>query len=129
MAALVILGLGSCLSNKIVDNDHNARNCLDWEGVYNGKIPLASGVNIETRIRLNGDQSFEIMYKYIDFPDRTVIWEGSFQWDDMGDIITIDIIDAPTHYRVGSNKLIQLDDNKNMIKGKLADSYVLKKEF
>ena len=56
-------------------------------------------------------------------------WRGSFQWDDTGSIITIDIIDAPTHYLVVQDKLIRLDENGKPMSGKLAGNYVLKKEY
>jgi uncharacterized lipoprotein NlpE involved in copper resistance len=129
LAALVIFGLGSCLSNKIADKDHNARNSLDWNGVYTGTIPSASGPGIDVRMKINKDQSFELNYNYLDRSDGQFNWIGSFKWDDEGGIITLDITDAPPHYRVAQNKLIQLDTNGKQISGKLADNYVLKKEL
>jgi uncharacterized lipoprotein NlpE involved in copper resistance len=129
LTALVIFVLGACLSNKIVDKDHNARNSLDWDGVYTGTIPSASGPGIDVRMKLNKDQSFELNYKYLDRSDGHFNWTGSFKWDDEGGIITLDITDAPPHYIVAQNKLIQLDTNGKQISGKLADNYVLKKEL
>jgi uncharacterized lipoprotein NlpE involved in copper resistance len=129
IAALVMFGLGSCLSNKMIDKDHNARNSLDWDGVYTGTIPSASGPGIDVRLKLNNNQSFELSYKYVDKPGGPVNWTGSFKWDDEGSIITLDIKDVPPYYIVGENKLIQLDMNGKKISGKLADSYVLKKEL
>jgi uncharacterized lipoprotein NlpE involved in copper resistance len=130
MGVLVVFGLGSCLSNKgYEDKDHNARNSLDWNGVYTGTIPSASGPGIDVRMKLNNDQSYELNYKYLDRPDDPFNWTGSFKWDDTGSVITLDISDAPPHYRVASNKLIQLDMNAKQISGKLADNYVLTKEL
>jgi uncharacterized lipoprotein NlpE involved in copper resistance len=128
-AVLVIFGLGSCLSNKVVDKDHNARNSLDWEGVYTGTIPWASE-RINVRLRLYMDQRFELEYEYL---DRTVepinYFPGSFQWDDTGNIIIIEIIDTITRYKVAENKLIELDLNEKQILGKPAGDHVLKKEL
>jgi uncharacterized lipoprotein NlpE involved in copper resistance len=104
-------------------------NSLDWNGVYTGTIPSASGPGIDVRLKLNDDQSFELNYKYLDRPDSPFNWTGSFKWDDTGSIITLDITDVPPHYRVGENKLIQLDMNGKQITGALADNYVLKKEL
>jgi uncharacterized lipoprotein NlpE involved in copper resistance len=129
MAVLVTFGLVSCLSNKGIDKDHNARNSLDWQGVYTGTIPSASSPGIDVRLRLNRDQSFELNYVYIDRSDGPFNWTGSFKWDDAGEIITLDIIDAPSHYKAAENKLIQLDLNGKQISGGLADNYVLKKEL
>jgi uncharacterized lipoprotein NlpE involved in copper resistance len=128
-AILVIAGLSSCLSNKGVDKDHNARNSLDWYGVYTGTIPSASGPGIDVRLKLNKDQSFELNYKYLDRPGSPVDWAGTFQWDDTGSIITLSVKDVPPYYKVGENKLIQLDMSGKRISGKLADNYVLKKEL
>jgi uncharacterized lipoprotein NlpE involved in copper resistance len=128
LAALVVFGLGSCLSNKGFDKDHNARNSLDWEGVYTGTIPSASGPGIDVRLKLNRDQTFELNYKYLDRPGSPFNWTGSFQWDDTGSIITLNVKDVPPHYKVGENKLIQLDMSGKQISGNLADNYVLKKE-
>jgi hypothetical protein len=124
----VLSGFNSCLSNQGLNNAHNSKNSLDWQGVYTGTIPSGSGPGIDVRIKLNLDQSFELNYVYIDRPDSQFNWTGSFQWDKKGDIITLDINDAPPHYKVAENKLIQLDVNGKPISGMLADNYVLKKE-
>jgi len=109
MVVLAIFGLGSCLSNKEPIDTANSKNNLDWEGVYTGTIPLDSGPGIALRIRLNRDQSFEMNHEYLDGSYSTTNWEGSFQWDDTGNIIKIDIIDAPVQYKVAKDKLIRLD--------------------
>ncbi|MDR2730970.1 MAG: copper resistance protein NlpE [Treponema sp.] len=119
LTALVISGLCSCFS----------KNSLDWEGVYTGTIPSASGSGINVRMKLNLDQSFELNYEYLDKPDNTFNWTGTFQWDKKESIITLDITDAPSYYKVAQNKLIQLDTNAKPISGKLADNYVLNKEL
>jgi uncharacterized lipoprotein NlpE involved in copper resistance len=129
LTVLVIFGLSSCLSNKGVDKDHNARNSLDWTGVYTGTIPSASGPGIDVRLKLNKDQSFELNYRYLDRPGSPFNWTGSFKWDDTGSIITLDITDAPPLYKVAENMLIQLDMNGKQISGNMADNYVLKKEL
>jgi uncharacterized lipoprotein NlpE involved in copper resistance len=98
-------------------------------GVYTGTIPSASGPGIDVRLKFNDDQNFELNYKYPDRPGSPFNWTGSFKWDDEGEIITLNITDAPPHYRVVPNRLIQLDMNGKRISGKLADSYVLKKEL
>jgi len=127
MAALAISGLDSCRSNQRVDI-HNSKNSVDWDGVYTGTIPSASGTGINVRLKLNTDQSFELRYEYPDKSDKPFNWAGSFQWDVTGNIITLAVADAPPHYKVGENKLIQLDMKGKPISGKLADNYVLKKE-
>ncbi|MDR2595773.1 MAG: copper resistance protein NlpE [Treponema sp.] len=125
--SLVISGLDSCLSNRGVNDTHNSRNSLDWEGVYTGTIPSASGSGIDVRLKLNTDQSFELRYEYIGRPDSTFNQTGSFQWDKNGNIVILKIDDVPPYYKVAENMLIQLDMKGNPISGNMADNYVLKK--
>jgi uncharacterized lipoprotein NlpE involved in copper resistance len=124
MAAIAMLALGSCLSTQ---GSGNAQSGIDWEGVYKGTIPAADGPGINVSIKLNKDQSFEMSYEYIDKGDKPFTWTGNFKWDDTGNIIIIDIIDAPNYYKVEKTRLIQLDMEGKPIKGKLAANYVLKK--
>ena len=127
MAILAVFLLGSCLSNQGLDDSHNSKNSLDWAGVYTGTIPSASGMGIDVRMTLNRDQSFELRYEYVDKTDKPLICTGSFQWDEKGSIIILNIKDTPPYYKVAENKLIQLDMQGKPITGKLADDYVLKK--
>jgi hypothetical protein len=121
MAAMAMFGLSSCFSIKVVDYTHNARNSLDWAGVYTGTIPWVSE-RINVSLRLNLDQSFEFEYYYLDRPDEPINRHpGSFRWDDTGNIIIIEMIDTVTHYKVAENMLIRLDEIG------LAYNYVLKK--
>ena len=128
MAALVISGLCSCASNKGSVDTHSSKISVDWAGVYSGTIPAADVSGIDVRMKLNKDNTYELTYEYLDIPDNRFSWTGAFQWDDTGNIITIEIADAPSHYKVAENKLIQLDLAGNLITGDLADNYVLKKE-
>ena len=128
MAVLAIFGLASCLSNQGSDNAHNSKNSLDWEGVYAGTIPSASGSGINVRLRLNRDQSFALSYEYVGRSGGPLNSTGSFKWDDTGNIINLGIADTPSYYKVAENKLIQLDMKGKPISGNLADNYVLKKE-
>jgi uncharacterized lipoprotein NlpE involved in copper resistance len=129
-AVLTAFGSISCATNKGIDTEHNSRSCLDWDGVYTGTFPSDSGADIAVRLKLNSDQSFELRYDYQDRPDGPIIFPGlSFIWDDTGRIITIDIIDAPTYYKVEQNRLVEVDENGKRILGKLPDHYILKKEL
>jgi uncharacterized lipoprotein NlpE involved in copper resistance len=128
MAALVISGLSSCLSNRGLNDSHNSKNSLNWEGVYTGTIPSASGPGIDVRLRLNRDESFVLLYEYLDRPNSAFNWTGSFKWDKKGDIIILNINNVPPYYKVEEDKLIQLDMKGRPVSGNLADNYVLKKE-
>jgi uncharacterized lipoprotein NlpE involved in copper resistance len=127
VTALIISGFGACLSYQ---ESHNSKNSLDWAGVYTGTIPSASGTGINVRLMLNRDQSFALRYEYLDRPSNAYNWTGSFQWDDKGNTVILNINDeVPPYYKVAENKLIQLDMKGKQITGNLADNYVLKKEL
>ena len=126
LVLLSITLLGSCVSNK-AGNANTPEFGLDWVGVYSGVIPAADGPGIEVQITLNSDRTFTVQYKYIDRIDSTFIHEGKFTWNKTGEIIVLDIENIPPYYKVGENKLIQLDMQGKEIIGALADHYVLKK--
>jgi len=130
IVALVVTGLGSCNKPKSSGpvDIHNSRISIDWAGVYTGTIPSASGMGIDVRMQINEDSTYELTYDYIDKPDYSFSFKGSFKWDDTGNVIIIDIAEAPSYYRVAQNKLIQLDMEGNQITGDLADDYVFMKE-
>jgi len=117
LTALAIFGLGSCLSKTI-----------DWAGVYTGTIPAADGEGINVRMKLNKDNTYELTYEYIGKPDNSFTFTGSFKWNDTKDIINIEIADAPSYYKIGENKLTQMDMAGKPVTGQFADMYVLNKQ-
>jgi uncharacterized lipoprotein NlpE involved in copper resistance len=112
--------------SKAVDAAHNARNSLNWDGVYAGTIPAASGPGINVQLTLHTDETYELRYEYVDKPDIFTA-KGSFKWADTGDIIKLDARDLPPYYKVSENFLIQLDMQGELITGSLADHYILRK--
>ena len=122
---LLSIGLGACSTNpaKTVDN---SRTSLDWAGVYAGTIPAADGPGINVQITLRADESYSIVYNYIDRQNNATE-NGTFSWDKAGSIITLKNTTLPPFYKVGENHLLQLDMKGNVIKGNFADMYILKK--
>ena len=131
--AALTFGLCSCgVSDQpqsvVVEAEHNSQNSLDWAGVYTGLIPSASGSGINVTITLRNDSTYEVQYQYVDRPDGDSSVTGTFKWNDEGDTITLDDTDLPPYYKIGENRLIQMDMEGNLITGALADDYVLKKQ-
>ncbi|GHT73896.1 hypothetical protein FACS1894124_2980 [Spirochaetia bacterium] len=128
IAVFSLLGLDACKAkDKAIDAAHNSRNSVNWDGVYRGVIPAADGPGINVEITLGLDGTYSISYQYIDRGDEVFTASGTFQWNDAGSAIVLDVTDMPPHYQVGENILIQLDMAGEKITGDLADNYILKK--
>jgi len=130
----LLLGLCACESRQSADTGQDVTNSLgsetnlDWAGTYTGVIPSGSGPGIAVTITLRNNLTYEVLYKYIDRPDGDFTFSGNFKWDKEANLITLDNTDIPPHYRVGENKLTQLDLEGKSITGAMADEYVLKKQ-
>jgi len=124
MAILVLFGLGSCFSDKESNETKNAKNSLDWEGVYTGTVLLGSGYVADVSIKLNRDLSFEYNCEYLDkaYAPLLLNFTAPFRWDDTGNIIIMDPMDVLVQYKVEKDKLTRLDENYYAI-----NYYVLKK--
>ena len=107
----------------------NSQNSLDWSGTYKGITPCADCEGIETQIVLNKDLTYTLKTKYLGKGDGKVFQDaGSFVWDKSGGNITLEgLKGSPSQYKVGENKLIQLDMNGQLITGAFSEKYVLKK--
>ena len=135
----LLFGLNSCKSRgkQQADTDiyvqlatgDNSRTSIDWAGIYFGVVPCADCPGIETRITLNKDETYHISWKYQDRGGEMFQNSGKFRWDDSGGIITLDLDKDkfPNQYRVGENRLFQLDRDGNRITGDLATNYILPK--
>ncbi|MDO5608408.1 MAG: copper resistance protein NlpE [Capnocytophaga sp.] len=103
---------------------HAAQNALDWSGDYFGVIPCASCPGINTYIRISDDGTYEKNTQYREEKDGFDTEKGKFTWSDDGSAITLS---DESLYRVGEGELVMLDADGQMIKGELAEAYVLKK--
>lgn len=109
-----------------VDAAHNARNSLDYEGVYTGVIPCADceGIRLELTLRTN---TYSLRMEYLGKGADNVYTEtGNYTWNSDGNVITLDQSE-PNTYQVAENQLFILDDNGNRITGDLEAMYILRK--
>jgi len=127
----ILICLTGCSYNKAAFTDypeiHNSRNSLDWPGEYSGIISAADGQDIKINLTLNQDNSYVLIYEYLDKPDGNFFYTGYFTWDSNGGLITIDDGKSTSHYKVGEHILFILDQDKKEITGNLKDNYILKK--
>lgn len=142
LIALLAFTLMSCTNqgNKNQDattNDetvvdmHTSEISLNWAGVYEGTMPCADCEGIETTVELRDNNTFTATFNYLGEGDKadTYTNEGTFTWDDSGQIVTLVAEDDISQYKVGENHITMLDANGEVNTGELADFYVLKKKM
>lgn len=118
-------------STEIVVNDeHNAKNSLDYIGLYQGVVPCADCEGIETLLSLEDETNYVLKTNYLGKNKKsTNEVRGLYTWNEAGNTIILKGIEnAPNHYFVGENYLKQLDMDGNKIEGDLAEKYVLQKK-
>jgi uncharacterized lipoprotein NlpE involved in copper resistance len=113
--------------DKTVATGDNSENSLDWNGTYEAVVPCADCPGIKTSLTLNKDKTFSITEEYIDRKSKNQD-KGTFEWDATGSFITLKGKNANYKYKVGENKLIQLDMDGKEIDGPNKDLYVFKKK-
>lgn len=112
----------------IIVDIHNAQNALDYQGVYQGTLPTASGSGMLVTVTLS-DGMYQRAIEYIDENDKPFISKGTYTWDEnKNSVITLIGADVPNQYFVAENKLYQLDIDGKRIEGDMADMYVLNKQ-
>ena len=117
-------------SNTNTDNVHNARNSLDYDGIYRGVLPCADCEGINSTVYLNRDNTFKITETYVGKGENSFDTSGTFSWNKAGNTITLKTPNSSEKrsYFVGENTLTQLDQTGNKIEGNLAANYILSKD-
>lgn len=95
-------------------------------GVYHGILPAADGPGIDTTIILKPDNTFTKRMVYIGEQNGTFNETGTFSIN--GRVITLNgCNDGAQYYQLGEGLIRQLDQDKQVVTGVLADNYVLMK--
>lgn len=108
---------------------HNARNSIDYGGIYKGVLPCADCDGIETVLQINYDGTFLKQTRYLGKSDKVFEEDGAFFWQDCGNIIVLDGVTPPSQYFVSENYVIHLDVYGERITGDLSDFYILEKDL
>jgi heat shock protein HslJ/uncharacterized lipoprotein NlpE involved in copper resistance len=109
-------------------DQHSGATALDWDGRYAGVVPCADCEGIETSITLNKNLSYRLTTRYRGKDDRVFERQGAFTWEENGNVVHLaGISDGPSRYRVGEDRLIQLDREGRKITGTSAGRYILSK--
>lgn len=115
---------GTSTDASTPDRAHNARNSLDWAGVYRGVLPCADCEGIETIVALQRDGTYRSQSRYLGKGDAVFSDTGRFTWNEAGDTVTM-AGERPAKYFVGENRLIRLALDGTRVTGPLAKHYVL----
>jgi len=115
-------------ANDSIPTADNSNTSVDWAGTYVGDLPCADCEGIKTTLVLNADNTYTLNTEYTGTENRTEE-KGNVTWSADGNQISIALQDGQTiKYKVGENKLIQLDQEGKEITGPLAEKYVLAKK-
>lgn len=107
----------------------NAQQSLDWNGSYKGVLPCASCEGIETVLVLNADKTYQLSEKYLGKGDEKPFEsKGKFEFDQTGNVITLESTDGKRQYFVSENHVIALNPEGKINQGNLAKHYELQKQ-
>ena len=131
---LILLVLFSACNSINKNNDftdeNNSKKSLKWFGTYEGTLPCADCIGMETKLVLNQDKTYSLTTVYHGKSDKVFNHKGSFQWNDEGNSIKLIIDGKPSlnhQYGIIENGLLKLDRQGNEVSGSLKDKYKLKK--
>ena len=107
---------------------HNAKNSLDWQGLYVGTLPCASCPGIYTEVQLLGKRSYRLSVSAEHKGEySTRVQRGRFAWNAGGGSIRMGQGSEQRQFLVQENALEQLAQNGSRITGNLASHYRLAK--
>jgi len=116
------------VSGKDAHHGHEKR---DWPGIYNGFLPCADCMGVKTTLALNKNSSYVLITQNVGKSPRDFVEKGKYAWDEKSSTLVLTPRkgeNKKTHqYAVEGDNLIQLDDHGNRYTGKLADSYILRR--
>jgi heat shock protein HslJ len=136
-AICLILGISACKPKEQANNagsnvsqseDNRLKNSSDWEGTYTGLLPCAECEGIQVQITLLSGNTYKMCYQYQGKEPLEETYEGTFQSE--GDLIILGNLDKsafPVYYKIGENRITQLDTKGDEITSELAENYVLVK--
>ncbi|MGV4413448.1 copper resistance protein NlpE N-terminal domain-containing protein [Chryseobacterium sp. T1] len=138
LASLFMLSFTSCkmtnTNNNSVKSDiadaHNAKNSLDYDGMYQGTLPCADCEGKKTIIYINQDNTYVLKQDYLG-KKASIEEKGNYVWDKNDNQFTLQPSDSKGQalkFFVGENTLTMLDTSGKKITGSLADHYVLSKD-
>ena len=96
------------------------------QGVYSGTLPAASSPGIKMTLNLNEDKTFMLTSEYLEEKDGIFTEKGTYVLED-GILTTNADGGTISYFKVETNQLRMLDQDKKEITGELASCYLLTK--
>jgi len=111
------------------ENAHHSQKSLDWPGVYRGFLPCEDCKGVKATLALNKNNTYILITQYMGKSEREFVEKGKFTSDNERNMVVLTPRDSSTtrQYVVGENMLTQLDNTGNLISGKLAERYILRR--
>lgn len=134
LAAAALLLLAACGGNAqrktaaatATADMQTAQTAPDYAGTYKGTLPAADCPGIEMTLTLRPDGTYSEHSKYI---DRDVEFDEQGRYAVSDSLLTLTSDQGGTEgcFRIEENRLRWLDADKQVIKGPLAENYILTK--
>lgn len=105
----------------------NSQTSVDWAGTYEATLPCADCSGIKSTLVLDKAGTFKLEEEYLEKNHKSND-EGKFVWINNGSAIELQGKEAKYKYKVGENRLFQLNMDGTPITTTLKDHYVFKKK-
>lgn len=91
-----------------MNDEHNAKNSLDYIGKYQGALPLKGDKAVNVTIIL-ADSTYSLAADIDGGKSNSKLEnEGKYTWDETGFIISLEGVESPNQYRVVEGALVAL---------------------
>ena len=108
------MGRGRARRSALAGSLHGPFTCAECEGIV-------------TLLELSPEGQYRLRELYSGRSETAFVSTGAFHWDASGEVITLDGMSPLRLYKVGAGRLWALDLAGQVIKGGLAERYVLTK--
>ncbi len=121
-------GSAKAVAQANYSSGDTSETSVDWPGVYQGLLPCADCAGIELTLILRPDHTYSRVTRMLGDKILTDEDSGTFAWAADGSSVMLNDADgAPDLYKVGENRIWQLDEQGQVIEGALAENYILTK--
>ena len=114
--------------NKI--NYPYAKNTLDWSATYTVVLPCKDCTGIETFLSLEDDYTYILKQRYVNSEEQKdeIISNGSFSWNEAGNVIRLEDEPDDPLFRVEKLFLIPVDERGFDLRKEMGNNFKLLKQ-